>query len=476
MAHNLGSVIHGYERQKEEEQARLVASENGLPYINLVNYAFTAEVLAIIPKELSLKFQAVAFAKNGFTVKVATPLPHQPGLAEAMNEIGQQQKLTFVPHLCSTSSINYSLEQYQKLVKKMTETAAKAHRSTIEEFQAQMTQISDLAGAVKGVNTTEIFEIIMSGALAFEATDVHLEPQATDVQVRFRIDGELQTVVKISLSSYHLLLSRVKNLAKLKLNKLKSPQDGRFTLKIGEEDLDIRVSVLPASYGETVVMRLLTGKGLLNLDTLGLDEATNAAIKKASSQETGMILVTGPTGSGKTTTLYAILQSLNDPSKKIVTIEDPVEYKIPGVEQIQVDPDGGFDFADALRGILRQDPDVILVGEIRDKNTAEIALNAALTGHLVLATLHANSAAATFSRLTELGTNTNLLTDSIRLILGQKLVKKVCDNCQGKGCDVCHGTGFKGQKVEAKFIEPDERYADLIKRQASVREFEQLSN
>jgi general secretion pathway protein E len=227
--------------------------------------------------------------------------------------------------------------------------------------------------------------------------------------------------------------------------------------------MDVRVSILPATYGEVIELRLLTGKAFLSLDQLGLDEGTKAAILRAIQFETGMIIVTGSTGTGKTTTLYAVLKSLNTPDKKIITIEDPVEYKISGIEQIQVQPDRGFDFPQALRAVLRQDPDIIMVGEIRDKETAEIAINASLTGHLVLTTLHANSAPATFARLIEMGAPAHLLSDAIRLIIAQKLVKRPEPK-----------EGEPGRMVIAQYLEPTAEYTELIKQKASIREFEEL--
>ena len=308
-----------------------------------------------------------------------------------------------------------------------------------------------------------MFETILSGAVAFNASDIHFEPQAEFIRVRFRVDGVLQDVAQVSSDSYHLLNSRVKNLSGLKLNKNAGAQDGRFSIEIGDEKMDVRVSILPATYGEVIELRLLTGKAFLSLDQLGLDEDAKAAILRAIKFETGMIIVTGPTGAGKTTTLYAILKSLNTPDKKIITIEDPVEYKIAGIEQIQVQPDRGFDFAQALRAVLRQDPNIILVGEIRDKETAEIAINASLTGHLVLTTLHANSAPATFARLIEMGAPGHLLSDAIRLIIAQRLVKRPN-----------HKEGEPGRMVQAQFLEPTAEYTELIKQKASIREFEDL--
>jgi len=471
---NIKSVIRGYSRKKEEEQTQLVAQENNLPYINLVNYPFTGDVLGFIPVEIAKKFSIVAFQRLGNTLRVATPYPHNPELSTTMNQLGQGHSVTFAPHVCSITSIEYALKQYEKLIHKMTDTTARAEAKSIEEFMAEISTLTDFAQALGNVSTTTLFESILSGALAFEATDVHFEPQSEHVRIRFRVDGELIEAAKITHAEYHLLASRVKNLSHLKLNRLMGPQDGRFAITVGKGKLDVRVNILPASYGETIELRLLTGKDLLEIGRLGLPNGVKEAIQRNIQQENGLIIVTGPTGSGKTTTLYSILSLLNKSDVKIITIEDPVEYKIPGIEQIEIDHAQGFDFATALRAVLRQDPDVILVGEIRDKETAEIAINAALTGHLVLSTLHTNSAAASFARLIEMGVPTYLLADAISLIIAQRLVRRVCPTCKGQGCAECGKTGKKGRVVVAEFLEPSKEFAALIKQKATLSEFAAL--
>lgn len=468
---NIKSVIRGYSRKKEEEQTQLVARENRLPYINLVNYPFTGDVLEIIPTDVAKKYMVIAFNRLGNTVRVATPYPHNDKLSEVMNELGHRKNILFEPHVCSLSSINFALTQYDKLVRKTSDTSAKAKQKSVEEFLKEIASLTDFASALGGVSITTLFESILSGALAFDATDVHFEPQNDHVRIRFRVDGELLDAAKIDHGEYHLLLSRVKNLAHLKLNRQMGPQDGRFSIEVGKGRIDVRVNVLPATYGETIELRLLTGSELLSIDRLGLAEGTKAAIERNIQRENGLIIITGPTGSGKTTTLYAVLSLLNKPNVKIITIEDPVEYKIPGIEQIEVDHAAGFDFSQALRAVLRQDPDVILVGEIRDKETAEIAINASLTGHLVLTTLHTNSAPASFARLIEMGVPTYLLADAISLIIAQRLVRRICANCHGKGCAKCGNTGKKGRVVISEFLEPSNEFAELIKRQGTLGEF-----
>ncbi len=471
---NIKSVIRGYSRKKEEEQTQLVAEENKLPYINLVNYPFTGDVLEVIGPDVARKLSIIAFQRVGNTLRVATPYPHNPEVGAAMNAIGHAKNIIFAPYVCSVTSIEYALTQYEKLVRRTTDTTARAQVKSIEEFLAEINSLTDFAEALGGVSTTTLFESILSGALAFEASDVHFEPQSEHVRVRFRVDGELIEAAKITHGEYHLLLSRVKNLSHLKLNRLIGPQDGRFSITVGKGKLDVRVNILPATYGETIELRLLTGKDLLEISKLGLNPEAMSAIERNIKRENGLIIVTGPTGSGKTTTLYSILSLLNKSDIKIITIEDPVEYKIAGIEQIEIDHASGFDFASALRAVLRQDPDVILVGEVRDKETAEIAINAALTGHLVLTTLHTNSAPATFARLIEMGVPTYLLSDAISLIIAQRLVHQVCPFCHGQKCDQCGQTGRKGRAVIAEFLEPSADFAALIKNKATLTEFSAL--
>jgi type II secretory ATPase GspE/PulE/Tfp pilus assembly ATPase PilB-like protein len=266
-------------------------------------------------------------------------------------------------------------------------------------------------------------------AINLDASDIHVEPQESEARLRIRLDGILQDVVFFDHNVYHHLLSRLKLLSKLKLNITDKPQDGRFTIEVGEQLIEIRTSSLPAEYGESVVMRILNPKSLINLEDLGLRSDLYEIFEKEISKPNGMIIVTGPTGSGKTTTLYAFMKKIQNPEIKIITLEDPIEYHLKGISQTQVNPEKGYTFADGLRSIVRQDPDVILVGEIRDLDTASIALQAALTGHLVLSTLHTNDAAGTIPRLIDLGTEPSSIAPALKMAVAQRLVRKVCKAC-----------------------------------------------
>jgi len=295
--------------------------------------------------------------------------------------------------------------------------------------------VKDIAGFKKKIeeylaqNVTEFLDVILYGAIILEASDIHIEPQEEEARLRIRLDGILQDVVFFDHNTHHHLLSRLKLLSKLKLNITDKPQDGRFTIEIEDLLIEVRTSSLPAEYGESIVMRILNPKSLISLDDLGLRDDLYKTFQKEITKPNGMIIVTGPTGSGKTTTLYAFLKKIQNPEIKIITIEDPIEYHLKGVSQTQVAPEKGYDFSDGLRSIVRQDPDVILVGEIRDLETAKIALQAALTGHLVLSTLHTNDAAGTIPRLVDLGVESPSIASGLKMAVAQRLVRKVCKKC-----------------------------------------------
>jgi type II secretory ATPase GspE/PulE/Tfp pilus assembly ATPase PilB-like protein len=278
-------------------------------------------------------------------------------------------------------------------------------------------------------NVTQILESILGGAISLEASDIHIEPEEKKVKLRLRLDGILHDTLNFDFKTYQSLLSRIKLLSGLKLNITDRPQDGRFTVLMGKTIIEIRASTLPAEYGESIVLRLLNPKSLIELEKLGLRKDLIEIFEREIKRPNGMIIVTGPTGCGKTTTLYAILKKINTPEIKIITIEDPIEYHLEGISQTQVDPAKGYDFANGLRSIMRQDPDVILVGEIRDLETAEIACQAALTGHLVFSTLHTNDAAGAVARLVDLGVRPVSIAPAINMVVAQRLPRKVCQDC-----------------------------------------------
>ena len=388
--------------------------------------------------------------------------------------------------------------------------------ATFAKLKKEVSNISELKKKIEeflAASVTELVEIILTGAICLDASDIHIEPEETQAKFRIRIDGILHDVMNLNPKTYKSILSRIKLLSGLKLNVTDRPQDGRFTISISratakgrEEDLssstsqslepetpgskenqgytiEIRASALPAEYGESIVLRLLNPKSLIEIEALGLRKDLIEIFKQEIKRPNGMIVVTGPTGSGKTTSLYAVLKRINKPEIKIITIEDPVEYHLGGLSQTQVDPSKGYTFASGLRSIMRQDPDVILVGEIRDLETAEIACQAALTGHLVFSTLHTNDAAGAIARLVDLGVKPISIAPALNMVVAQRLPRKVCKKCaksvpaspadlkkikkglagvkkeilppsffqarptipQVKGCEFCNFTGYKGR-------------------------------
>lgn len=357
-----------------------------------------------------------------------------------------------------------------------------------DEIEKNVHNIADLAKKIEEYstqNTTDLLDIILCGAVHLDGSDIHLEPETEKTRLRIRIDGVLHDIVFFEKTIYHSLLSRIKLLSKIKLNITDRPQDGRFSIELGSLLVEIRTSTLPAEYGEAVVMRILNPKNFKELEALGLRKDLYSTFQNEIKKPNGMIVVTGPTGSGKTTTLYAFLMKIQNAEMKIITIEDPIEYHLKGISQTQVAPEHGYSFSEGLRSIVRQDPDVIFVGEIRDLETAKIALQASLTGHLVLATLHTNDAAGTIPRLVDLGEQASSIAPALNIAIGQRLVRKACKQCSKleaptpeelaeikkglkglgkhaeipknldnikipqenpKGCAACNFTGYKGRK------------------------------
>ena len=388
-------------------------------------------------------------------------------------------------------------------------------QNIIEDIQAKIKNISDFKEKIEsslGKVTTELLEIILAGAINLDSSDVHIEPEEEKIKIRVRVDGLLKDVLLFDPKIYRSLLSRIKLLSGLKLNVTDRPQDGRFSILIKGISIEIRASSLPAEYGESIVLRILNPKSLISLEMLGLRKDLLESFEKEIKKPNGMIIITGPTGSGKTTTLYAVLKKLNEPEVKIITIEDPIEYHLEGISQTQVDPKKGYNFANGLRSIMRQDPDIVLVGEIRDLETAKIALQASLTGHLVLSTLHTNDAAGTIARLQALGEKPINIAPAINIAIAQRLVRKVCKKCgeskiisaeqlkkikktlknipkkikvpdltektkipQIKGCKYCNFTGYKGRKAIFESFLIDDEIENFILKSPSISSLRKLA-
>jgi len=359
-------------------------------------------------------------------------------------------------------------------------------------------------------NTTELLGIVLIGAINLNASDIHIEPEESKVQFRVRVDGMLHDVLEIDHKLYKALSSRIKLLSKLKLNVNDRPQDGRFSIVIAKDEIEIRTSVLPAEYGESIVLRILNPKSLISLEELGLRKDLLEMFNEEIEKPNGMVIVTGPTGSGKTTTLYAFLKKINKPEIKIITLEDPIEYHLDGISQTQVDTKKGYDFAKGLRSIMRQDPDAVLVGEIRDLETASTALQAALTGHLVFTTLHTNDAAGTIARLQALGEKAINISPAINLAIAQRLIRRVCQKCvvmekpseaelkliknvlknvpkelypdldkikiaRAKGCKACNDTGYLGRISIFEALRVDDEIEKFIPVSPSIVALRELA-
>jgi len=301
----------------------------------------------------------------------------------------------------------------------------------LTEFERGISNLIELKKRISEIHTTDIFNVIMAGALKTKASDVHIEPGSDSIRLRYRIDGVLQDIIELPMKIQRIIVSRVKMLSKMKLNVTDAPQDGHFSINLENTTVNVRSSILPSNYGESVVLRLLTGdETTLKLDELGFNQRDFEKMEEQIIKPTGMILSTGPTGSGKTTTLYAFIHRLNQSSINIITLENPIEYKVKGITQTEIGEKSGLSFASGLKAVVRQDPDVIMVGEVRDVETAEIAIQAALTGHTVLSTLHTNNAAGAIPRLLHLGVNPALIAPAINAIIAQRLVRKLCAHCK----------------------------------------------
>ncbi len=389
-----------------------------------------------------------------------------------------------------------SSEEYAKLIQeKLSLENIKVEKEEHEEESEDILFQRDDSPAVRLVNT------VLIKASSVSASDIHFEPYEDETIVRIRMDGVLHDYTKIPNSLYQEVVSRIKVMAKLNVAEKRVPQDGKIRVRIGSKDYDIRVSTIPTLHGERVVLRLLEKTGnLLTLDELGLSKEDVEKVKRLAQRPYGIVLVTGPTGAGKSTTLYAMLLHVKNPKKNIITIEDPVEYQVKGISQIQVNPKVGLTFAAGLRSILRQDPDIIMVGEIRDPETAEVAVQAALTGHLVLSTLHTNDAPSAVTRLKDMGIEPFLIASSLEGVIAQRLVRKVCEHCKesyeptreelrelglpensnfvfyrGKGCEHCLGTGYRGRTGIFEVLELDEELKKLINQTQDANEIRKLA-
>lgn len=444
---------------------QLLAKYQGFRYVYLQEENIEPQVLRVVPELVARSKKIIAFDHGDNSIKVAM---YDPSDLEMVNLLEKKTGVKAEVFFATAEDIDATLAHYQKNI--------------TEEF-SELVQASQqaAAGQVSDTAIISIVEKILSYAYQNNASDIHIEPYEHKVVVRFRIDGILHFVLDLPKELHEMLITRLKVMARLKTDEHRAAQDGKIRHMIGDNKVDLRVSIIPITEGEKVVLRLLSDRNRqFTLSQLGLASADRAKVERAAGRSFGMILVTGPTGSGKTTTLYSVIKTLNSLKVNIATIEDPVEYDIEGVNQIQVNPKTNLTFADGLKSILRQDPDIIMLGEIRDKETADLAVNAALTGHLLLSTLHTNDAATTIPRLQEMKITPYLITSALTIIVAQRLVRKICVKCRhsydptpedmmlvngqpdlarwveknlkqpkpffrGKGCKVCNNKGFTGR-------------------------------
>src|SRR6266480_3236741 len=468
------------------------------PLINLSKLRVPEEIMSLVPRELAKANKLVPIARLNGKLFVAMA---DPTNVLAVDDVKRRVQLEIVPMIATERSVIDALAgvhhggaKMAEVLKQVADDVAAAGEVEVESKKSDEIDLDQLATDSEDAPVIKIVNLILVQAVKEKASDIHIEPFQKTLKLRYRIDGELIAAQSPPKALQLAITSRIKILSGLNIAERRIPQDGRFRIKVLSKDIDLRVSILPTAYGEKIVIRILDKAALTgSIEQMGMDESTLEKFKKAIDAPHGMILVTGPTGSGKTTTLYSVLQELNNPQYNIVTVEDPIEYELSGINQVSVRNDIGLDFASALRSILRQDPDIVMVGEIRDNETADIAVKAALTGHQVLSTLHTNDAAGAITRLDDMGIEPFLISSSILMTCAQRLVRKICPNCReeftpepelierlalqerentvfyrGSGCDRCKGRGYLGRLAIIEALTVTEAVRRLIMKRASA--------
>jgi len=455
-----------------EDVVKIRAKYLGLPHMDLSDYNIDAELIPLIPEPVARKHRAVPLFKIGNSITVGMVDPQDIVALDQIRRLSQMEMIQ--PVLVSEKGVEKILDSYYGVSGSMDDIIKSIDKDKIAQAQGkQLMEIAEEAPVIKLVN------IIITQAVKERASDIHIEPERDSLRVRCRIDGVMREETLLPKKIQNAIISRVKILSKMDIAETRKPQDGRIFLKIEDKDLDIRVSTFPTVHGENVVMRLLDKSAvLMGLREMGFLDRNLEDFSKLIRRPNGIILVTGPTGSGKTSTLYSALTTISSMEKNIITIEDPVEYELPLIRQTQVNPVAGITFSNGLRSILRQDPDIIMVGEIRDKETADVAIQAALTGHLVFATLHTNDAPSALTRLMDMGVEPFLISSSVIGILAQRLVRVICDKCKekesgsyrGKGCAQCKETGFVGRTGIFELLVINEELRKLVDAKCSSDE------
>ncbi len=493
----LGTALVKLGFMTDEEVTNFLSKQYGVPAINLSYFEIDPAVVKLVPVETAKRYQILPLSRVGASLTIAMV---DPTNVFAMDDIKFMTGFNIEPVVASESSIAEGIDKaysegqqddLEQVMQSMTEGDAADVELQSEEEQMEL---ADLERAADEAPIVKLVNIVLTDAVKRGASDIHMEPYEKEFRVRFRIDGVLQNIMSPPLKLKDAIISRVKIMSKLDISEKRLPQDGRIMLKMAiggkKKQLDFRVSTLPTLWGEKIVLRLLDKENLrLDMTKLGFESESLVKFEKAILKPYGMVLVTGPTGSGKTNTLYSAISRLNKPDTNIMTAEDPVEFQLAGVNQVQMKEQIGLNFAAALRAFLRQDPNIILVGEIRDFETAEIAIKAALTGHLVLSTLHTNGAPETITRLMNMGIEPFLVATAVHLICAQRLIRRICSECaevidvpqqalveegftpqeaktvkikKGKGCATCNNTGYKGRAGLYEVMEVDEEIKELI--------------
>jgi type IV pilus assembly protein PilB len=515
-----------HKQEEEELVATLAESKYGLPYIDLSRLGIDNEGLRTISEKDSREMNIAPFKLFGKNIFIAVHSP-SPDLLKKLKDDMERKNLVPTFYMASTASIEKAWDRYKEI--SMAESSRVGgidiSGDVLRETVKQINKIQDIQKMVtealegnKIHKISRLLEIILAGAIAIKASDIHIEPEKNRGRLRLRLDGVLQDTNFFGLDVYRLLNSRIKLLSGMKLTST-TAQDGRFNIVEGADEISIRTSLIPGAYGESIVMRILDPKSIqVKLEEIGIEPYLFYIIEKEIAKPNGMILVTGPTGSGKTTTLYAFLRKIYSPEIKVITIEDPIEYHLTGITQTQTNESRGYTFAEGLRSALRQDPDVVMVGEIRDKETAETAVQSALTGHIVFSTLHTNNAAGVIPRLIDLGVNPKILVSALTLSIAQRLVRKLCPFCkkekettpeeiktlksiidgmlaEGKkisnydikpdapiklftavGCEKCNMTGYKGRVGIFEAIKTDEAIGKIMPENPSEREIKKVAS
>ncbi|MEW6408979.1 MAG: type IV-A pilus assembly ATPase PilB [Nitrospirota bacterium] len=488
----------------EEKLANFLGKQYGIPSVNLAQYEIDPSVVKLVPFDVAQKYQLIPVERKGASLSVAMV---DPSNVFAIDDIKFLTGYNVNPMVATESSVKAAItkyyEQVEALESMLESLKVEDNGLDIIHEEEESVNLSELKQAVEEAPVVKLVNMILSDAVAKRASDIHIEPYEKTFRIRFRVDGVLYDVMQPPKRLKAAITSRIKIMSELDISERRLPQDGRIKLRMKGKEIDLRVSTIPTLFGEKIVMRLLDKSNLmLDMTRLGFEEKALKDFQEAISAPYGMVLVTGPTGSGKSTTLYSALNTLNNIDVNIMTAEDPVEYNLMGINQVQMKEEIGLNFAAALRSFLRQDPDIIMVGEIRDYETAEIGVKAALTGHLVLSTLHTNDAPSTINRLLNMGIEPFLVASSVLLIVAQRLARKICQNCKeeekyplqslielgfteeeaetvtcykGKGCDICGGTGYKGRIALYEVMPVKEEIRELILQGANATEIKKTA-